>query len=367
MRKLAFEIVGVSSLVGRKITIGEWARQFKVPDRKQPGAFLSGKRIQEITGVENKSWDPELFRDFDAIVAVAKDAIASAQLSPRQIDAVMVITLTPYQLHFDQDSLDLLRELRIPDSVVPIQINSACAGMARAMTIASQLKAKHILMVTYHLMSLYSMDGTGGLIPHYVSNAIHPHGKFLWMTPAIFGDAAAAMVLRGTAKARGLTFYTRDALSFGDQPGLTDPMMYLPGGGASHPPGSPNSQELSCFAMTGDGTSKYYYKGMRLNHEYLASHRPSYLHEISRMYIHQGSPKLIKQFLDEFVETTGIDRELVKTNVSTVKDYGNFVSASTIKPLHDDIVSGVVKTNDEICISAVGAGPERGASILPIG
>ena len=34
--------------------------------------------------------------------------------------------------------------------------------------------------------------------------------------------------------------------------------------------------------------------------------------------------------------------------------------------LHDDLRNGTVKAGDTVCVSVVGAGPERGAFLMPI-
>jgi hypothetical protein len=45
-RNLDYVITGVSSLVGRQITMDEWAARIPVPNRKEPGTFLTGRDIR---------------------------------------------------------------------------------------------------------------------------------------------------------------------------------------------------------------------------------------------------------------------------------------------------------------------------------
>src|SRR5215471_9995421 len=87
-RSLHYSISGVSALVGRTVTVDQWAQEFRVPNRKVPGTFLTGEDVHRITGIEGKSWDPELFGDFSRIVAVGREAMRNAQVSPQQIDQV---------------------------------------------------------------------------------------------------------------------------------------------------------------------------------------------------------------------------------------------------------------------------------------
>lgn len=365
-RDLRHEIAGVATLVGEQISVDEWARRVPVPHRKQAGAFVSGDDIRRIIGVDSKSWDPELFSDFETIVRVASDALAASGLRADQIDAVLVVTATPYLVQLDIDSFRLLRELGVPDHVPPIQLNAGCCGMARAMTVAAQHSAENILIVTYEASSAYMES------PLYRENTAHPMQRVLWLSPALFSDGAAAVVLRPKRAAAenqptgqpGFVVYSRDSLSFGGEPGFEDPLVHYPGGGALHPPGTPMSEELACFAMAGAETKRYYGKGMALNHRALLEHRPDYAEQVKRIYMHQASPRLVETVNDYLVNEAGVRADKL---VSHAKEYGNLVSPSTVKLLHDDLRSGAVNPGDEVAVSVVGAGPERGAYVITIG
>jgi 3-oxoacyl-[acyl-carrier-protein] synthase-3 len=354
-RPLRYVITGVSSLVGRQMSIDEWAERVPVPNRKAPGTFLSGSEIRRIVGVEGKSWDPDLFRDFGAIVGVAREALGAARTTPEQIDAVLLVSATPYHVQLDFDAFRLLRDLKIPDHVAPQQLNAGCCGMARAMAVAAQLGLDNILIVTHEVSSLYMESEV------YRYNTEHPMGRSLWMSAALFSDGAGAVVLRRESRASGFVIYSRDSQSFGDEPGFEDPLIHYPGGGAAHPPGTSTSAALSAYGMAGEATKKYYQKGMTLNHEALRAHRPGYAREVKRIYMHQASPRLVETVQDYLVRECEVPPDKL---VSHARRYGNLVTPSTVKLLHDDIVAGAVRSGDEVCVSVVGAGPERGAYLI---
>jgi 3-oxoacyl-[acyl-carrier-protein] synthase III len=356
-RKLDYVMTGVSTLIGREITMNEWAQQIRVPNRKIPGAFLTGEEVRKITGIDGKAWEPELFRDPGVIVRLAEDALRAAQTRPDQIDAVLVVTATPYQVQLDMDSFRLLRELRIRDDVAPMQLGAGCCGMARAMTLASRLDAQNVLVITYELSSMYMESEI------YRSNPDHPMSQVLWLSPAVFSDGAAAIVLRKDERARGFVTYSRDALAFGDAPGFDDPLIHYLGGGAAHPPGVPGSEQLACYAMAGDKTKAYYAKGMMLNHEALRAQRARYWEDVARIYVHQSNPRLVDGLIDYLSGEAGVPREKF---VSHARRLGNLVTPSTVKLLDDDIQSGAVRSGDEICVSVVGSGPERGAYLISL-
>ncbi|CAI1946626.1 MULTISPECIES: 3-oxoacyl-[acyl-carrier-protein] synthase III C-terminal domain-containing protein [Serratia] len=353
-----YKIAGLSTVIGNVLSLEEWATAFKVPNRKKPGFFLSGRDIQNIIGpVASKSWDPDFFRDFNRIVDVARAAMEAANLTAQDIDIVMLATSTPYEVQLDYDSFKLLRALKIPDSIPPLQLAAGCGGMARALSLAAKLNVKNILIVTYEVSSLYMTS------PIYRYNTHHPLNSALWASPALFSDGAAAIILRHNPSANGYSLYSRDSLSFGDEEGFDDPLIHYPGGGALNPPGLEKSEQLSCYAMAGEKTKLYYSKGMQLNHQGLKIHRQHYCHEVKRIYTHQASPNMVEGFIKRFSEETGVEPSKFSTNV---RKYGNLVIPSTLKMIHDDINTKKLKSGDEVAVMVVGAGPERGAFLIEL-
>lgn len=355
MKKIDLSIAGVASFVAEPTPIDVWAEEFQVPDKNVPGKFLDGAMVEKILGIKSKSWAPDVFKDPEVVVRTARQALDRASLKASEIDVAIFVTCSPYQVQLDQDAFSLLKNLGLKDSVVPVLLGAGCAGMARAIALASQLHGSNFLILSYSLSSLYTQT------PVYKSNSTHPFGKSLWMSAALFSDGASAVVLKRTDSSTGLSFYSRDSQTFGEEEGFDDPLIHYYGSGALAPPGVKDCEALSCFAMAGPKIKEYYIKGMLLNHEQLMAHRPDYFNEVKRIYTHQASPNLTSAFLNELLEKHDIKREKVGINV--VK-YGNLVSSSTIKLLDDDINAGVVEAGDEICISVVGAGPERGAFII---
>ena len=359
IKALNYELQGISALIGKVISIEEWARRARIPNRKGSGD-LDGKTVERVLGIQSKSWDPELFQDLRPVVAVARTALESARLRPEEVEAAIVVTCTPYQVMLDQDTFHLFRALRLPDSVVPLQLSAGCAGLARAMATAAMLDVDNVLIVTYSFASRLSGDLQGGVNALYRHNDVHPLGSRLWASPGIFSDGAAAVVLRRRPDAQGVVLYSRDSLAFGDEPGFEDPLIHVLGGGASHPPGTPQAAELSCFGMNGEQVKRYYTKGMMLNHRALCEARPGYVQEAERIYTHQASPALV----DEFARLAELPAGKAPTNA---RELGNLVSPCTAKMLHDDVLAGRVRNGQTLCISVVGAGPERGALLLPLG
>ncbi|MBI5511241.1 MAG: hypothetical protein HY903_20970 [Deltaproteobacteria bacterium] len=359
MESFPFKIAGLASRLGRIVPIDEWAKRVPIPHRSKPDTVLSGADIVRILGIQSKSWDPELFRDFGTVRTTALAALKSAGLPPAKVDGLVIVTCTPYEVMLDQDAFRLARELQLPDHVVPMQINAGCAGLLRAANLMRRMATQNFLVVTYNIPSLFLMVADDRPSPAYLNNGDHPSAETLWASPAIFSDGAAAVVFERDEARAGAISYSRDAIRFGDGPGFTSPLVTFLGGGARCPPGSERCAELSCFAMEGEAVKQYYVKGMLLNHADLRWQRPGYAGEVRRLYVHQSSPALVRTFVD--IARLDASRVAMKAD-----QYGNLVSASTLRLVHEDLAQRLIDNGDEICISVVGAGPERGALLCRI-
>jgi 3-oxoacyl-[acyl-carrier-protein] synthase-3 len=353
-RPIPYSIDAVASIVGKTITVNEWVRQVKIPNRKVPGTFLSGEDVTRITGIQRKAWDPERFRDITPVVDVTRLALERASAKIEDIDMVIMLTSTPFLPMLNMDGFELLRRLGCPDHIVPLHLHAGCAAMARAMHMLSYTFAKRALIVAYEASSAYMLS------PLYYENEKHPLKDALWMSPAIFSDGAAAAVLTRQPEPVGFSFYSRDSQSFGDDAGFVDPLVHYLGGGGLAAPGTPGAEELAVFAMNGEATKRYYQKGMMLNHRMLERGLPGYLKVTKRVYAHQASPRVVEEFRNVLIQEAGARPEQVPKNVDR---HGNLVAAATFTLMDEDLAAGAIASGDRVCFSVVGAGPERGGFI----
>ncbi|MEU8673647.1 3-oxoacyl-[acyl-carrier-protein] synthase III C-terminal domain-containing protein [Streptomyces sp. NPDC048560] len=354
-----YEISGAHADLGTIVGMDDWARRARVPDRHRPGGHLSGATVTKLLGVRGKSWDPAHFEHLGPVVAVARQAMDQAGLTPADITDVVLVTCTPYEVMLDQDAFALMRRLGIADRVPPVQLGAGCGGLARAAAVVSAMRAERALVVAYNITSRVSTGPDGTLLPQYAENTAHPYGKNMWASPALFSDGVAALVLRRSAEADGVLLYSRDSQSFDGGPGVTDPLIHFLGGGGSHPPGTEEADELSAYGMNSPEIRRYYSTGMTLNHRALEAARPGYLKEITRLYTHQAHPFLVDAFLAE----AEIPAEKAPGNARTI---GNIAAPSTIALLHADQETGTLAPGDLVCLSVVGSGPERGAFLAPL-
>jgi 3-oxoacyl-[acyl-carrier-protein] synthase-3 len=338
--------------------IDVWAEWACIPDRGKPGLYLDGLAVSKRLGIRSKAWSPERFASLEPAIEVGRRALAAAGLGPDDVDACIVVTCTPFQLHLNQDAFEVARGLGLRDDVPSDLLLAGCGGLARAFAAVARSTARRTLIVAFNATSRFMVDHLGGPSEVYRDNPGHPRGKTLWYSPALFSDAAAAVVLERADDPTGHWLYARDARRFGDEPGFDNPLVEFRGGGAVHPPGTPGATTLAAFSMDGDAVLKYYTEGMGLNHRALLGVEPDLIKTFRRLYTHQASPGLVAGTLKRL----GLSPVFAPSHAERV---GNVVAASTLCLLSDDVERGGVEAGDRVCFSVVGAGPERGAWTIP--
>jgi 3-oxoacyl-[acyl-carrier-protein] synthase-3 len=353
-----YALRSVRTRIGEVLDLAAWAEWAQIPHRGEPGRIVDGALMAQLLGIRSKSWAPEVFRRPETVAALGEAALEAAGWTPDDVDALLLVTCTPYELSLDQDAHRFGRLLGLRDDVPVLLLHAGCAGLARAIAHLGRMTSERVLLLTWNAPSAYMVMPDGRPNPLYRDNTTHPTAELLWFSPALFSDGAAAATLERRPEAQGVRFYTRDARDFDGQGPFHDPLVVYPGGGALHPPGSPQSLPMSAFGMHGPAIQRYYTEGMLANGRALESLAPDHVDRVARIYTHQASPRLIHGFLAR----SGLPLEKVPRNCERL---GNLVSVSTLRLLDEDLAAGRVRPGDTMCFSVVGAGPERGAFTLP--
>jgi 3-oxoacyl-[acyl-carrier-protein] synthase-3 len=353
-----YALRSVRTRIGEIVDLATWAEWAQIPHRGLPGRIVDGALMEQLLGIRSKAWAPQEFRRPEVVAALGADALHAAGWRPDEVDALILVTCTPYELSLDQDAHRFGRLLGLADDVPVLLMHAGCAGLARAMAHLRRMTAERVLLLSWNAPSAYMVMPDGRPNPLYRDNTAHPTAELLWFSPALFSDGAAAATLQRCAAPQGVSFYTRDARDFDGQGPFQDPLVVYPGGGALHPPGSPQSAPMSAFGMHGSAIQRYYTEGMLANGRALERLAPDHVDRAARIYTHQASPRLIHGFLAR----SGLPIEKVPRNCERL---GNLVSVSTLRLLDEDLAAGRVRPGDTLCFSVVGAGPERGAFTLP--
>lgn len=139
----------------------------------------TGVRERHIVGDECTS---------DLAVEASKEALAEAGISPEDIGAVIVATITPDTL-MPSTALHVQRKLGLKKDVFAFDINAACSGFIYALSCANAFisagMVKNCLVIGAETLSRFTdwQDRT---------------------TCVLFGDGAGAVVLQATDTERGI-------------------------------------------------------------------------------------------------------------------------------------------------------------------
>ena len=269
----------------------------------------------------------------------ALEAIKDANLTEKEIDFIIVATLTPDYI-FPSTACLIQSKLKI-NNIPALDIQAACSGYIYALSIAKNFvesnSYKNVLIVAAEKLSS---------IVDYTDRA----------TCVLFGDAAAAAVI--SKKGKGLEIEKTYLASDGS---LSD-LLILPAGGSKNP--SSNStiaNNMHYIKMEGKEVFKHAVRRM-LEAIYKCLEIANLTEkDISWLIPHQANQRIIEAIAKRFKHLPED-----KVYVDVVKAFGN-TSASSIGLALDLLKKKNKFTNGEkIMLTAFGAGFTWGSAILNV-
>lgn len=297
--------------------------------------------------------------DGDLAVRAATIALENAGVEAKQVDVVVWISCTP-DTNYCWDNLRFLwQELGLREDTVPDFKNLGCAGLAFGLDSASaHLMADSgsiiVLLVASNSPSSFMSCESLAHYADYSRRSGPPDfsAGWSWTSPAVFGDGAAAMVLRlNGAAGRGLLARRCEVHpEYG--------LINVPAGGALNHTRAENVWQ-HLFLMNAPLVGQVYGQLMERNFVMLqadwgalvqpAVGHPFDIDRVARWYFHQANGRAILQT----AERLGIPRERVPLNIS---ELGNTSAASTLILFDEDRRTGRVREGDPVVFSWIGAG-----------
>lgn len=303
------------------------------PERKLANSDLekmvdtSDEWITERTGIKERHIAAKEQSTSDLAFEAAKNALKNAGLKAKDIDIIIVATITPDML-FPSTACFLQYRLGIKN-IPAFDISAACSGFIYGLSVADSFikagKYKRVLLIGAETLSKFTdwEDRT---------------------TCVLFGDGAGAVILEQTKGENGIvsTHLYADG-SYWD-------MLNLPGGG-SRSPASKDTVKKRChyIKMKGNETFKIAVKTLgNLVEETLKENnlKPS---QLSALIPHQANLRIIQATANR------LDLSMDKVVVN-IDRYGNTSAASIPIALDEAVRSGRVKEGDYILLEAFGGG-----------
>jgi 3-oxoacyl-[acyl-carrier-protein] synthase-3 len=300
--------------------------------------------ITERTGIKERRITPDGMVTSDLAQRAAEQALASAGVSAKDLDMILVGTVTP-DMPMPATAVFLQQKLGAP--ICPaLDLSAACAGFIFGLSIADQFISsgamKHVLVVGVELLSrvINWSDRT---------------------TCVLFGDGAGAVVLGPSGGAVSDAGKPRGILSTKlHSDGALAHSLMIPAGGSVAPlTHELLEQQQNKVHMRGQDIFKVAVKNLysaSKNALDLAGMTPD---EVDWICPHQANMRII----DLAVQRLAVQRERVLTNIDRV---GNTSSASIPILFDESLRSGKVKTGDTVLMCALGAGISWGSALVRV-
>lgn len=308
-----------------------------VPERVVPNdwftAFVetSDEWIRTRTGITQRRFVGPNETSASLGAEAARKAIASAGLTPNDIDLIICATVTPDEM-CPSNACSIQGELGCRN-VPAFDISAACTGFLYALSIAEQFIRSHtvrnVLVVGADVLSR-TLDLTDR------NSCI------------LFGDGAGAAVLSAAETPdRGL----RSIKTFAD--GGQGGLIHVPGMVTIQPP--PGEKPNAYIRLNGREVFKF---AVRRMIELIQDCRAEGF-EIDLLIPHQVNQRII----DSALETTGFPADRVMVNLDR---YGNTSAASVPIALDEALKTGRAKPGDTVLLVAFGGGLTWGSAVITL-
>jgi len=263
-------------------------------------------------------------------------ALADAGVTPEEVDAIIVATVTPeYQLPATASLLQTELGCRW---IQAFALGAACSGFVWAFQVGAQQiitgVARTVLVVGAETLTRITDQQDRG-------------------TCVLFGDAAGAVVLRAaTDPARSILAMRAGA------DGARGRLIYIPGGGSKEPASHRTVDErLHYMHMQGREVDKFAVTQMHTGLDETCADAGVSVSDLKLVIPHQSNLRII----ESACEKAGLPMEKVLINIDR---YGNTSAASVAVGLHEARAEGRIGPGDLVMLLAFGAGLTWGSGLL---
>jgi len=283
--------------------------------------------ITERTGIKERRIASDIEAASDLCYEASKRALRAAEISPRDIDLIIVATMSGDMPM--PSTASILQKKLGADKAGAFDLNAACSGFLYGLSVADNF----IKSGTFRKVLLVG----GELLTPFLD----------WKdrtTCVLFGDGAGATVLEPTREKRGIL--STHLYSDGN---MWD-YISLPGGGSKNPPSSKTVKDrMHYIKMKGNETFKVAVRTLeKLVIDTLKANavKPS---QLAMLIPHQANLRIIS--------ATAKRLKLPMSKVAVnLEKYGNTSSASIPLALDEVVRQGRIKKNDYVLLEAFGSG-----------
>lgn len=311
-----------------------------VPEKKLTNQDLekmvdtSDEWITTRTGIKERRIADKSQAASDLAINAARDALAQAKLDPKDLDLIIVATITP-DTQFPSTACWVQRALGAKKAA-SFDISAACAGYIYGITIAQQFIAngvyKNALVIGTEVLSRIT-DWTDR------------------STCVLFGDGAGACVLAPVQEGGILSTYLASN-------GELAELLLLPAGGSRKPATHQTVDEkLHTIKMQGNEVFKHAVKLLGEATKIALEKVDLSWKDIDCVIPHQANIRILLAM----AKRIGVPEDKIYMNIAR---YGNMSSASTATALTEAFRDGKIKKGDIVVLVAFGGGLVWGSIVI---
>ncbi len=292
--------------------------------------------IRTRTGIRERHYvDPGMASSHMATEA-AKQLLAQRNVSPEEIDLIVVASVTPDMLF--PSTACLVQDRIGAKKAWGFDLSAACSGFVYALTVGAQFVGSGA-----HRKVLVIGTDTMSSILDFKDRA----------TCVLFGDAAGAVLLEpAESEKEGILDFSHDVDGSGGC------CLYMPGGGSLHPATHETVEKRMHFVhQEGQQVFKYAVRRMCEVSCQLLERNGFSNRDLSLVVPHQANLRIIRAMQ----ERLGVDDSKVMVNIDR---FGNTTAATIPLGLRDAVEQKRVRKGDLVLLVAVGAGYTTGGILM---
>jgi 3-oxoacyl-[acyl-carrier-protein] synthase III len=325
-RRIAAKITGLACYVPpRVVTNDDLAKVVETSD----------EWIRTRTGIrERHVVDPGMATSHMATEA-ARQLIAERQLDPKEIDLIVLASVTPDM--FFPATACLVQDRIGATNAWGFDLSAACSGFLYALTVGAQFVGAGT-----HKKALVIGSDTMTSILNYEDRA----------TCVLFGDGAGAVLVEPAGEGEGILDFHHDIDGSGGS------HLYMPGGGSLHPSTRETVEKKMHYVhQEGQQVFKYAVRRMADVACQLVERNGFTSDDIAAIVPHQANLRIIRAMQ----ERLGVADSKVMVNIDR---FGNTTAGTIPLGLRDAVEQGRLKKNDLALLVSVGAGYTTGGILL---
>lgn len=292
--------------------------------------------IRERTGIRERHIVDKGMAASHMAVEAAKTLLSDKGVDPKEIDLIVVASVTP-DMMFPATAC-LVQDRLGAEKAWGFDLSAACSGFVYALTVGAQFVGagthKKALVIGSDVMSS---------IINYEDRA----------TCILFGDGAGAVLVEPTDND------DEGVLDFhNDVDGSGGCYLYMPGGGSLNPPSHETvDKKMHYVHQEGQQVFKYAVRRMADVSTQLLERNGFSGRDLSLLVPHQANLRIIRATQ----ERLGLDDLKVVLNIDR---YGNTTAATIPLGLRDALEEGRLRKGDLVLLIAVGAGYTTGGMLM---